>query len=78
MTVYMQMMDVQQNGEVEQHTLDHNGTSAMIAATKQTESQSQKGVSPTAMPMPGTGPFPRSSTPQPSSNVPPVDRKSVV
>lgn len=68
----IEMMDVQQNGEVEQHTLDHNGTSTMIAATKQTESQSQKGVSPTAMPMPGTGPFPRSSTPQPPTNVPPV------
>lgn len=71
----IEMMDVQQNGEVEQHTLDHNGTSTMIAATKQMESQSQKGVSPTAMPMPGTGPFPRSSTPQPPSTVPPVSQQ---
>ncbi|PNF44094.1 SWI/SNF-related matrix-associated actin-dependent regulator of chromatin subfamily E member 1 [Cryptotermes secundus] len=70
-----EMMEVQQNGEVEQHTLNHNGTSAMIAATKQTESGAQKGVSPTPMPLPGTGPFPRSSTPQPPSTVPPLPQQ---
>ncbi|XP_021937422.1 SWI/SNF-related matrix-associated actin-dependent regulator of chromatin subfamily E member 1 isoform X2 [Zootermopsis nevadensis] len=70
-----EMMEVQQNGEAEQHTLDHSGAGTIVNAAKQTESPAQKGVSPTPMPMPGTGSFSRSSTPQPPSTAPPVSQQ---
>ncbi|XP_069691586.1 SWI/SNF-related matrix-associated actin-dependent regulator of chromatin subfamily E member 1 isoform X4 [Periplaneta americana] len=71
-----EMMEVQQNGEGDQHTMDQNVASPVVNAAKQIESPAaQKGVSPTPVPVPGAGPFPRSSTPQPPSSVPQVPQQ---
>ncbi|PSN40766.1 hypothetical protein C0J52_18236 [Blattella germanica] len=66
-----EMIEVQQNGETE-HTLEQNGTTPVGNMTKPSEPPAQKGVSPTPMPVPGAGPFPRAAAPQQAPTVPSV------